>query len=101
MKRFGAGERRILASRRQSREKIARLLPIAGYLSVAFAIPLSTFFGKNYMITSPDGHVWWTSDICWSMTLITIFTMFFVVVLALIRLNEHFVNQETKKGSNG
>jgi putative membrane protein len=82
-------------------EKTAWLLPIAGYLSAAFAMPLSAIFGKNYLITSPDGHVWWTSDICWSMTLITIFTMFFIVVLALIRLNEYFVNQENKKGSNG
>jgi putative membrane protein len=75
-------------------EKTAWLLPVAGYLAATFAMPLSAIFGENYLITSPDGHQWWTGDISGSMTLVTIFTMVFVVILALLRLSEHYANRE-------
>jgi len=72
------------------KEKSSWLLPIAGYLAVILATPVAAIFGTNYQITSPDGHIWWASDIRWSMILVATYSMLFVVVLALIKFKQHF-----------
>ncbi|MEA2964060.1 MAG: hypothetical protein QOI46_4158 [Alphaproteobacteria bacterium] len=43
--------------------------------------------GDSVVVTSRDGHVWWTGDIHAAAAVVALFTMLFVTVLALVRVS--------------
>ena len=62
------------------------LQAIAMYAAVAFAGIYRNYHGSARTAELSDGSVWRTADIFSSMSLITVFTMLFVVLLALMQL---------------
>jgi putative membrane protein len=63
-------------------------LPALMYAAVMLARLIEPLAGDTSVeVTSHDGHVWWTGDIRTASALIALFTMLFVTVLALVRIN--------------
>ena len=50
------------------------------YFAMGLRIPLKTFFAE----TDPAGQIWMTGGIDQSMTLVTLFTMGFVVLVSVL-----------------
>lgn len=63
------------------------ILPPLMYLTRTIQYVLNVFIKDNVEITSNDGHVWWTGDIHWSLLLVSIFTMMFVVFYSIVRVS--------------
>lgn len=62
------------------------LLPTLMYLTRVPQYFIVPFVVPDREITAADGHVWHTYDIMWSLALVSIFTMVFMAVYALIRV---------------
>lgn len=63
-------------------------LPIYLYAAMIIDKLVAPFANKSVQLQSNEGHVWWTGDIDASLALVSIFTMFFVSLLALLRTYE-------------
>jgi uncharacterized membrane protein len=68
-------------------ERPAWTLPAVMYGAVMLARLIEPLAGDSVQVTSHDGHVWWTGDIHAASALVALFTMLFVTVLALVRVN--------------
>ena len=68
-------------------ERSARTLPALMYGTVMLGILIEPLTASSVQISSHDNHVWWTGDIYTGLALVSLFTMLFVTVLALVRLN--------------
>jgi hypothetical protein len=44
---------------------------------------------SSVRVSSHDDHVWWTGDIYTGLALVSLFTMLFVTVLALVRVRRN------------
>ena len=62
------------------------ILPVFMYAQHVFEYFGGALFKADGQVTSPEGHVWWISDIYSAMSTIAIFTMVFTSVLALIMI---------------
>lgn len=62
------------------------VLPVLMYTAITLQFPFIAIFAESRQVVSCDGHVWWTSDIYWSMVTISIYTMIFVSLLCLVKL---------------
>lgn len=62
------------------------LQAVSMYLAVALAGIYRNLMGSTWEVTLDNGQTWSTADIYASMTLVTIFTMVFVALLAFFRL---------------
>ncbi len=49
-------------------------------------ILIEPLMASSVQISSHDHHVWWTGDIYTGLALVSLFTMLFVTVLALVRV---------------
>jgi hypothetical protein len=72
--------------RRESRERSAWTLPALMYGAVMLGIVIEPLTASSVRVASRDGHVWWTGGIYTALALISLFTMLFVTVLALVRV---------------
>jgi len=54
------------------------------YFALGLIIPLKIFFAEMVPVTDPDGRIWMTGDIYQSMTLVTLFTMGFIVLVSVL-----------------
>ncbi len=68
------------------RERSAWTLPALMYGAVMLGIVIEPFTAGSVRVASHDGHVWWTGDIYTALALVSLFTMLFVTVLALVRV---------------
>ncbi len=62
------------------------LQAVVMYAAVAAAGVWRNVHGREILVTLPNGDAWRSADLYGSMTLVTVFTMGFVVLLALLRL---------------
>jgi len=68
-------------------ERSTWTLPALMYGAVMLPRLIAPLAGDSVEVTSHDGHVWWTGDIDTASALVALFTMLFVTVLALVRVN--------------
>jgi uncharacterized membrane protein len=68
-------------------ERSTWTLPALMYGAVMLPRLIEPVAGGSVEVTSGDGHVWWTDDIHTASALVALFTMLFVTVLALVRVN--------------
>jgi len=68
-------------------ERSTWILPALMYAAVMSPRLIEPLSGGSVEVTSHDGHVWWTGDIHTASALVALFTMLFVAVLALVRIN--------------
>jgi uncharacterized membrane protein len=68
-------------------ERSTWTLPALMYAAVTLPRLIEPVAGDSVQVTSHDGHVWWTGDIHTASALVALFTMLFVTVLALVRVN--------------
>ncbi len=90
-----------LYQRRRASEDLSRALPTTHYLQ-SIIVYFWTGFGfvlgyllrpANTQVTDVVGHVWQTSDIYETMAIVSIYTMIFVSILALVILYRDQVTQ--------
>lgn len=67
-------------------ERSAWTLPALMYGAVMLGILIEPLTASSVRVASHDGHVWWTGDIYTGLALVSLFTMLFVTVLALVRV---------------
>ena len=67
-------------------ERSAWTLPALMYGTVMLRIWIQPLMVSSVQVTSRDGHAWWTGDIHTALALVSLFTMLFVIVLALARV---------------
>ncbi len=70
------------------------LQPVLFYGAVSIKHLLDPINAESEAILSADGKTWLTDDIYSALSLVTIFTMVFLVILSVIKLNTHFRKQE-------
>jgi len=56
------------------------------YFTLGLITPLQTIFIKNTLVIDPGGTTWGVANIYKSMTLITVFTMWFIALLCAIKI---------------
>lgn len=59
------------------------------YLSLSLPIVVLPIIGKDFVVTDLSGTTWGTMDMYQSMTIITIFTMWFVGILSFINVRKY------------
>ncbi|MDO8127315.1 MAG: carotenoid biosynthesis protein [Candidatus Brocadiales bacterium] len=57
------------------------------YFTLGLSMPLLAIFGNNVLVIDQSGKTWATGDIYQSMTLITIFTMWFIALLCALKIS--------------
>lgn len=62
------------------------ILPALMYLTRTIQYVLNVFTRQNIQVVSKDTHIWWTADIYWSLLLVSIFTMMFIVFYSAVRI---------------
>ena len=62
------------------------------YISLSLPVVALPMIGKDFVVTDLSGTMWGTMDMYQSMTIITIFTMWFVGVLSFINVRKHRTN---------
>lgn len=67
-------------------ERSAWTLPALMYGTVMLGILIEPLTSGSVQISSHDDHAWWTGDIYMALALVSLFTMLFVTVLALVRV---------------
>lgn len=67
-------------------ERSAWILPALMYGAVMLGILIEPLTASSVRVASRDDHVWWTGDIYTGLALVSLFTMLFVTVLALVRV---------------
>jgi len=68
--------------------KIFWVMPTLMYMAILLQFPFTAFFCNNIQIKSLDNHTWWTNDINGSLFMISLFTMFFISSLCLIKITK-------------
>ncbi|MBW1837686.1 MAG: carotenoid biosynthesis protein [Deltaproteobacteria bacterium] len=66
-------------------EKPYWILSAVMYSLAVFFVPFKALFASDLSVISQDNHQWWTGDIYTTSSLLLIFTMFFVSILAIIK----------------
>ena len=67
-------------------DKTFWILPIATYASLAIGYFGQALYAKNYEVVAVNGHKYWTGDIYGSLAVVSIFTVIFVSIYALVRV---------------
>ena len=67
-------------------DKTFWILPIATYASCAIGYFGQALYAKNYEVVAVNGHKYWTGDIYGSLAVVSIFTVIFVSIYALVRV---------------
>ena len=62
------------------------ILPIAAYAVFAIHYVGQALFAKNYEVVAENGHKYWTGDIYGALAVVSIFTVIFVSIYALVRV---------------
>jgi len=67
-------------------EKNYWLQAVLMYALLPVFLIIKSLFADNLLVESPEGHVWWTGDIYKAGVLVSVFTMYFVSVLAIKKI---------------
>ena len=67
-------------------ERTVWTLPVIMYGAVILGGWIQPLVADSVQLTSNDNHVWWTGDLYTSLALVSLFTMLFVTLLALVRV---------------
>ena len=62
------------------------VLPVLMYDTRTIQYFLNALLQENRPVTAPDGQVWWTGDIYQSLALVSLFTMIFFFLYAIVRI---------------
>jgi putative membrane protein len=72
-------------------ERTTWTLPVIMYGALIVGGLIQPLVADSFQVTSSDNHVWWTGDLYTYLALVSLFTMLFVALLALVRVRQSAV----------
>ena len=70
-------------------ERAVWTLPVIMYGALIVGGWIQPLTARSFQVTSNDNHVWWAGDLYASLALVSLFTMLFVTLLALVRVKRN------------